>query len=82
MQYRSTNPEGKTRGMGVSIYTAYKARDCSITIFYPIPSLDTVNMFLALKNCMNVCPQPQELYSSKHMEKSPTRRDCITYTVP
>jgi hypothetical protein len=24
----------------------------------------------------------QELYNSKHMDMSPTRRDCITYTVP
>ena len=39
-------------------------------------------MFLAPKNCMNVCPGPQELYNSKHMDMSPTRRDCITYTVP
>ena len=25
---------------------------------------------------------PQELYDSKHMNVNPTRRDCITYTVP
>ena len=27
-------------------------------------------MLLALKNCMNVCPRPQELYISKHMDMS------------
>ena len=31
---------------------------------------------------MNVCHGPQELYNSKHMDMSPTRRVCITYTVP
>ena len=39
-------------------------------------------MFLALKNCMNVCPGPQELCNSKlykHMDMSPTRKDFITY---
>ena len=25
-----------------------------------------MNMFLAFKNCMNLCPGPQELYNSKH----------------
>ena len=39
-------------------------------------------VYIALKNCMNVCPGPQELYNSKHMDMSPTRRVCITYTVP
>ena len=29
-----------------------------------------------------LCPRPQELYNSKHMDMNPTRRDCITYTVP
>ena len=37
---------------------------------------------LTLKNYMNVYPGPQELYNSKHMDMSPTRRVCITYTVP
>ena len=39
-------------------YTAYKARDWSITtcIFQPIISMDT--FFLALKNFINVCPGP------------------------
>ena len=50
--------------------------------FLAIVSMDAVNMFLALKNCMNVCPGPQELYNSKHMDMSPTRRVCITSTVP
>ena len=33
---------------------------------------------------LNVCPCPQELYNSKHMDMdmNPTRRVCITYTVP
>ena len=49
-------------------YIAYKARDWLITIFQPIVSMDTLNMFLALKNCMNVYPGPQKLYNSKHMD--------------
>ena len=44
--------------------------------------MDTINMLLALKNCMNVCPGPWELYNSKDMDMSPTGRVCITYTVP
>ena len=32
--------------------------------------MDTINMLLALKNCMNVCPRPQELYNRKHMDMS------------
>ena len=39
-------------------------------------------LLVALKNCMNVHPHPQELYNSEHMDMSPTRRYCITYTVP
>ena len=35
-----------------------------------------------LKNCMNVYPDPQKLYNSEHMDMIPTRRVCITYTVP
>ena len=39
----------------------------------------TMDMFLTLKNCMNVCPGPQKVYNSKHMDINPTRR---VYTVP
>ena len=39
-------------------------------------------MLLALKNSMNVCPGPQELYYSKHMDMNPTKRVCsILYTL-
>ena len=57
MQYRNTKPGDEC------FYTAYKVRDWLITIFYPIVSMDTINMLLALKNCMNVCPGPQEPYN-------------------
>ena len=36
-------------------------------------------MLLALKNYMNVCPRPC-LYTSKHLDMSLMRRECITYT--
>ena len=39
-------------------------------------------MFSALKNCMNVCSGPQELYNSKHMDMNPMRRVCIPYLYP
>ena len=44
------------------LHTNYKVRDCSITILYPVVSMDTLNMLSALKNSMNVCPGPHELY--------------------
>ncbi len=39
-------------------------------------------MFLALKKCMNVSsgPDPQELYSSKHMDMSPTPGGSVSHT--
>ena len=41
-------------------------------------------MLLALKNSMNVFPHPQKLCNSKRniMGMNPTRRDCISYTIP
>ena len=42
------------------LYTAYKARDSLALYFHGY----NINMFLAPKNCMNVCPGPQELYNS------------------
>ena len=81
MQYRSTNPKGKARGMSASIL--HTKRGIGQLFSSPLLiSMDTINMFLAPKNCMSVCPGPQELYNSKYMDTSPTRRDCITYTVP
>ena len=55
MQYRSTIKLGQSL-RDECFYIAYKARDWLITIFQPIVSMDTINMFSALKNCMNVCP--------------------------
>ena len=80
MQYRSTNPEGKARGMSVSILYI-QSEGLVNNCFLPHCFLG-INMLLAPKNCMNVCHRPQELYSSKHMGMNSTRRDCITYTVP
>ena len=34
-------------------------------------SMDTINMLLALKKCVNVCPGPQELYTSRHIGREP-----------
>ena len=53
MQYKSKNPKGKTRGMSASILPIKRG----IAIFMPLVSIDTINMFSALKNCMNVCPR-------------------------
>ena len=55
-------------------YTAYKVRDWSIAIFYPIVSMDIINMFLALKNCYTVRTFAQAL---SIMDMNPTRRECM-----
>ena len=76
--YRNTNPEGwvllysiQSEGLVDNYFPAH--------CFYRYSK----HMFLALKNCMNVCPGPQDPYNSKHnMDMNPTRRVCITYTVP
>ena len=80
MQYRSTDPEGKAKGW-VFLY-CMQSEGLVNNYFLAHCFLDTVNMLLALKNSMNVCSRPQELYNSKHVDMSPTRRDYITCTVP
>ena len=32
-------------------------------------------MLLALKKCVNVCPGPQELYTSRHIGREPYKED-------
>ena len=34
---------------------------------------------MILKNIINVCPGPQELCDSKHVDMNPTRKICIIY---
>ena len=34
--------------------------------------------FLALKNCMNVCPDPQKLYNSQHMDMN-LQRETVSH---
>ena len=60
------NPEGKARGEGL-------VNNCFLALCF------LGYMLLALKNCMNVCPHPHDCMI---VNMSPTRRDCITYTVP
>ena len=75
--YTSMTPEGIGRGrMLIYIIQSEGLVNNYSSLLLPW------NQFSALKNCMNVCPGPQELYTSKHMEMNTTRRDCITYTVP
>ena len=71
MQYISMTPKGIARGR---------------MLIYYIQSEGLVNNYF-IACCFHrynkhVCPGPQELYNSKHMDMNPTRRDCITYTVP
>ena len=68
--HRSMNPEGKACHWGMSIYILQQRKGLvnnHIFLAYCF-HLDTINMSCnwALKNCMNVCPWPQELYNSKH----------------
>ena len=68
-------PWGFALGICVSVlHTNLGSWSITITSS-PFISMDTINMFLALKN---VCPGPQELYNSKHVDMNPTRRGCIT----
>ena len=36
-------------------------------------------MLLALKNCMNIYPCPQELYNSKHMDMNPLQGGTVPH---
>ena len=80
MQYRSMTPKDIARGR-MLIYCIQS--EGLVSNYYIACCFHGYNnMFSALKNCMNVCPGPQKLYNSKHVDTSPTKRDCITYTVP
>ena len=81
MQYINMTPEGIARGR-MLIYCIQSERLVNNYFIACCFHADTINMFSALKNCMNVCPGPQEPYNSKHMDMNPTRRDCITYIKP
>ena len=62
----------------ISHNASFNTWNMHVMLSCPLCSMDTINTFLALNNCMNVCPGPQELhYNSKHMELA--RKVCVTY---
>ena len=72
----------------VAAHTAFPlipaALKMSMHISANSPKLSVMKITLCLKNCVNLCPGPQEVQNSQHniMDMNPTRRDCITYVVP
>ena len=66
MQYRRPNPEGKTQGISASTYICCIQSEGLVDNYFLayIVSMDTIRKYiLALKNCMNVYPGPQNCIS-------------------